>query len=475
MIGSQDQSRSRPSSARRTTVRLWPTMEGWMWLAVAGLLLYQGWLRTINLVALVASVLLALWLLNFFVVRSYRKLRQVRIARQVREEVFAGRPFAFELEISNPTRTCFRNVSVVCQNPHAAARGFVPSLKPHGTVTAYGEGCFPSRGRHAWGAVELASGYPFGLFRRTVVVEDNSSLLVLPRLGRVDLTRFRRLLLGGVEYESRNQPRIRQPGSQTEFHGLREFRSGDSPRWIHWRTTARVGELMIREFEEPPVRQLILVLDPWLPDSPTTLRQELEKVVEANRSTLRRLLASGPLPPAEKRKAKEASLARKELPFRIPLENLETAVSVAATLCWEWNRMAGARVTLVVLGEGEPPLSSDGTAHGVLHLLERLAVVQGGPDGVGRSGDAAAGLGNLDTLPAGPVVVLTTRPDGLHWESLTSSGRQVAAIRIAHGEHAEFFDFGTDGPVSLNGSADTSRTRNIPDLLGVPKAGEDGI
>src|SRR5262249_49364986 len=59
----------------------------------------------------------------------------------------------------------------------------------------------------------------------------------------------------------RRRPR-RHPTAQAEFHGLRAFRSGDSPRWIHWRTSARCGELMVREFEDVPPDHLVLVVEP---------------------------------------------------------------------------------------------------------------------------------------------------------------------------------------------------------------------
>lgn len=444
----------RSASARRTTSRFRPTAEGLIWLLVAGLLLYQGWLRTINLIALLASILIALWILNGAVVWSYRRLRQVIVHRQVHEEVFAGRPFIYELQIENPTRHTFRNVAVACHDPDAPAVGFVPILRPRSTATAFGEGCISRRGYHRWGPMELSSGFPFGLFRRRVQIDDGSEVLVLPRLGHLDLQRFRRFLLGRTEYDTRNQPMIRQPGSQTEFHGLREFRSGDSPRWIHWRTTARVGELMIREFEEPPASQLVLVVDPWLPERADVLRKNLEAVMASNRRTIRQLLASGPPPSPEKRKAKEASLARKELPYRLPLEYLETAVSLAATLCWEWNRLAGARITLVLL-DGQDPrvLKSDGTSQGLLQLLERLAVIEGRPDDSPSFQGVEASV-RAEPLPSGPMVVVTTRPEPPALGELATSGRHVVPIRVSEGDHAEFFDFG-HGPIagSVNGTA----------------------
>lgn len=50
-------------------------------------------------------------------------------------------------------------------------------------------------------------------------------------------------------------------GSGTEIFGVREYRPGDALRRIHWRSTARRGELIVREFEPPGVQNLGIFLD----------------------------------------------------------------------------------------------------------------------------------------------------------------------------------------------------------------------
>src|SRR5690606_29676660 len=60
------------------------------------------------------------------------------------------------------------------------------------------------------------------------------------------------------------------------FHRIREYRPGDEPRSIHWRTTARRNELMVREFRESRDRHLIVLLDAWIPER--TGASDLERV-----------------------------------------------------------------------------------------------------------------------------------------------------------------------------------------------------
>ena len=96
-------------------------------------------------------------------------------------------------------------------------------------------------------------------------------VVVLPRLGRLHRGLFRRLLwTTAADADRRRRLPRRHPAAQDQFHGLRPFRSGDNPRSVHWRTSARRGEWMVREFEDLPGDNLVLVFDPAL--GPTTGR-----------------------------------------------------------------------------------------------------------------------------------------------------------------------------------------------------------
>src|SRR3989442_6729078 len=54
-------------------------------------------------------------------------------------------------------------------------------------------------------------------------------------------------------------------GAGTEVFGVREYRPGDLLRRIHWRSSARHGELIVREYEPPGVRTLAIICDPTPP------------------------------------------------------------------------------------------------------------------------------------------------------------------------------------------------------------------
>ncbi len=211
-------------------------------------------------------------------------------------------------------------------------------------------------------------------------------IVVYPRLGSLQRGPLRRFLAqhSPTQGQALAYPR-RHPGAQTEFHGLRSFRAGDSPRWIHWRTTARRGELMVREFEDMPNDNLVLVVD-----------------------------AAGP----------------EGLAF-------ERLLSLAATICWEWCRQKGDRLGLVVL-DAAPVVLVGTTGHECLcAMLERLALVIPRADDADTSWSSVTGSASL---PAGPILVLTTRTGGPAQGIGQSANRPVAELSLAHGDDKKFFE-----------------------------------
>ena len=118
------------------------------------------------------------------------------------------------------------------------------------------------RGRYRFGPLRASTRFPFGLFSRTITLGKPETLIVLPRLGR--LTRGwaarRQEAFAGTDR------RRRRPGAEGDFYGVREWRSGDGRRLIHWRSSARLGKLVVRQFERPRSRDVAVVLDLWQPE-----------------------------------------------------------------------------------------------------------------------------------------------------------------------------------------------------------------
>jgi uncharacterized protein (DUF58 family) len=104
----------------------------------------------------------------------------------------------------------------------------------------------------------LETGDLLGLFRhRGKKTEAREIALVLPRFTSLgSRTRVRELELSAAASRA---------GSGTELFGAREYRPGDPLRRIDWRSTARHGELIVREYEPPGIQSLGIFCDPAPP------------------------------------------------------------------------------------------------------------------------------------------------------------------------------------------------------------------
>src|SRR4029079_3743291 len=96
----------------------------------------------------------------------------------------------------------------------------------------------PKRGKYRFKMLDLVTRSPFGLLERRVTMLAPEQLVVYPRIGQ--MTR-RWQLLQRQASEARRGQRHDRSTQQQEYHGLRDYRPGDSPRWIHWRTSAPPG------------------------------------------------------------------------------------------------------------------------------------------------------------------------------------------------------------------------------------------
>ena len=112
------------------------------------------------------------------------------------------------------------------------------------------------RGRYRFEAVRAVFEDPFALARSEVLLGAESTLLVYPRL--VELDRVFSEIGGATQAGGRVLLR-RTAGF--DLHSVREYQEGESLRKVHWRTTAKRGELMVKELEDMPHDEVAVVLD----------------------------------------------------------------------------------------------------------------------------------------------------------------------------------------------------------------------
>lgn len=233
------------------------TTRGWT-LAAAAVGLYAGSraLGTVELAMLAAGAATALALAALFAVRGRADIRARRTLHPPR--LHAGVTARAEIELNNrgPRATPILAVTDTFTGRREARFG-VPPVPPG--ESARGGFRLPTgrRGVYEVGPLQVSVTDPLGLVRRPVATADAQPVTVFPRIESVrslPLTVGRDLVGGSVADFARSR-------SGDEFHGLREYAIGDDLRRVHWRSTARLGELMIKEHDIPWQTRATLLID----------------------------------------------------------------------------------------------------------------------------------------------------------------------------------------------------------------------
>lgn len=112
------------------------------------------------------------------------------------------------------------------------------------------------RGEFQLGPMTLVSGDPFGLFVTQRHINATSHVLVYPRIVQIDHFNLPMGMLSGGEAQRRRSHYV-----TTNASGVRDYTPGDSFNRIHWRSTARTGKLVVKEFEIDPLVDIWLFAD----------------------------------------------------------------------------------------------------------------------------------------------------------------------------------------------------------------------
>ncbi len=112
------------------------------------------------------------------------------------------------------------------------------------------------RGRYRFEETYAVLEDPFGIERRRVPLAGAASLLVYPRLVELEGV----FSEGGAGAGEGRRLLLRRP-SGFHLHSVREYEHGESLRKVHWRTTAKRGQLMVKELEDAPRDDVGVLLD----------------------------------------------------------------------------------------------------------------------------------------------------------------------------------------------------------------------
>jgi uncharacterized protein (DUF58 family) len=112
------------------------------------------------------------------------------------------------------------------------------------------------RGRHIFDEVEIVLDDPLGLQEAVLRLPAGDPVVVVPRVVELE-----RIFSESGRHGSAGRRLLLRRASGYDLHSVREYEQGEPLRSVHWPTTARLGRLMVRELEDAPRDDIVVLLD----------------------------------------------------------------------------------------------------------------------------------------------------------------------------------------------------------------------
>lgn len=391
--------------------RVYLRLEGWYYVFVIVFVIGGAVLRNVNVLVALAGLMAAALILHWQLV--LRSLSGIDIMRSLPARLCAGDPLEVEVTVWHRGRRgsawaleftdYFQRVDPPDDDPVSEVKLLFPRVSAGQQLTRRYQCALSRRGVYRFSKAKVASRYPLGLVEGFCFLDMPDRVVVYPAIGRLN-RRWNKLI--EAEHSGQQSTRHRQGWSEGDFYALREWRNGDSRRWIHWRTSAKLGKLAVRQFEQRRSADVVLLLDLHLPASASN--QDLAMV--------------------------------------------EAVISFAATVVVELGRHGGASLGLVVASREIGHWFGSASPLFAQELLEHLSVCRAS-EGV-RMSEAVDRLNSVQRGGA-KVLVLSTRSrddaaatldrksrDSLKWRLL----EQAVWLNGAAGEFDAYFSLGETIP-----------------------------
>ncbi|MDP9000639.1 MAG: DUF58 domain-containing protein [Myxococcota bacterium] len=208
-----------------------------------------------NLLYLLLGMLLALIVVSG--VMSELSLRDLTVVRRLPLRAQVGRAHLVEIEVFNhKSRVPSYAIEVedLRLGQPADKRCFFLKISPKSAQVAAYRRTPTRRGRDIHVGFRIATRFPFGLFEKSREVPANGQLVIYPAVDPVQLPPPLAGRFPGADL-------VVARGHGEEFLGLKLMRPGEDPRDVHWRKSAAVGELVMRERARETRPDVTLTLD----------------------------------------------------------------------------------------------------------------------------------------------------------------------------------------------------------------------
>ena len=237
--------------------------EGWIYLAGIILVALAALNTGNNLLFLILSSLVAIVLMSGIL--SSITLSGIEMRLLLPEHIFTGQPVRAVVELENAKLTLpsfsLRVEAARTKGSSAVAMletpVYFPYLPKNDRVQQVVPMLFPRRGVYRQEAFRIVTRFPFGFLQKARHLNLKTEALVYPS---VEPTEEYLDILPGLQGALESLVK----GRGQDLYALRDYLPTDSARHVHWKASARLGSLMVREFTREDESRILLVLDPHL-------------------------------------------------------------------------------------------------------------------------------------------------------------------------------------------------------------------
>lgn len=240
-----------------------------------------------NLLYLVVAMMLSMMLISGIL--SDLVLWSIHVDRKVPPEIYAGSPFTLRFRLKNSNKLAPSYALAVSQKNKEGSKtagAFVFRLGPGEEGDTQALETVEKRGRWTTSGYEIATRYPFGLFRKAMLVKREESCTVYPRIRPLPTG-----LSEGLSRSLSGETQSKQKGQGTDLRSLREYSFQEDARGIHWKASARSGKLLSKEYDAQERQAVAVILDNLAPVNQTdNYAEHFEEAVSLAASFVRHII-----------------------------------------------------------------------------------------------------------------------------------------------------------------------------------------
>ncbi len=243
-----------PGGRKRTRL----TLTGWFLIVVAVGIGWAAYSTASNILFMTLSLLLSSLVLSGILSQiNFRKLEwKLRAPRHLRADEVAVAEIWVENRKSVFPTLCIRFCVGTSESEEATYLHLNQELGAGARAKLEWTFVPRARGRCRVRLSGVESQFPFGFLRKTLGAESEETVLVWP--ARVDYQFQPR----GSGWRQRSEAARNRPGPGSDLLNLRPYQRGDAPRTIHWKASARIGKLVVRQFAREGLSGYHLFVEP---------------------------------------------------------------------------------------------------------------------------------------------------------------------------------------------------------------------